>query len=118
MLNVCEAIELLNEQLNVLKRHIYVKRVQVKSYNDIKENLKVNELLLLVEFSENNKNKQQNEIQSAYFGQTCFSIFTACCYLKSPEGDLVKDSVTIVTESADHSRATAFSCVSKVVSFV
>lgn len=83
--------------------------MQLKHHNGLNENLYVNELLLLIDFSENYKNKQQNEIQWGYFGQSCFSNFTAYCYLKSPEGDLLKESVTVATESTDHCRATHFS---------
>ena len=45
--------------------------MQVKYYNDD----------YYKDFSENYKNKQQNEIQSAYFGQSCVRVFTVCFYL-------------------------------------
>ena len=108
-----EALALLNKQINILKKHIHVKRCQVKHYNELKQNLKPNEVILHVDFSENYKNQQQNEVQSAYFGHSSFSLFTACCYLKSTE--LIKESLVVVTESPDHSRITAYSCISKVV---
>ena len=99
-----EALVLLNKQIKILKKHIHVKRCHVKHYNELKQNLKPNEVILHVDFSENYKNQQQNEVQSAYFGHSSFSLFTACCYLKSTE--LIKESLVVVTESPDHSRIT------------
>ena len=59
----------------------------------------------------------QNEIQSAYFGNSIFSIFTACCYTKSmiDNGDgLKKESVVLISESKDHNRIAALACLKKV----
>ena len=36
-----------------------------------------NAILLLVDYAENYENKQQGDSQSAYFGHTLFSIFSA-----------------------------------------
>ena len=41
--------------------------------------LKQGDAILHVDYSESYKNKQ-DEIQSAYFGQSIFSLFTACVY--------------------------------------
>ena len=38
--------------------HIFIKRCQEKSYNDLKVNLKTNEIILHVDFNENYKNQQ------------------------------------------------------------
>ena len=79
------SIGLLDTTIQVLKWHLYVKRVQHKFYDDFKKNLGKNDLLVHIDYSESYENKQQREIQSAYFGQTTFSIFTACCYLHNNE---------------------------------
>ena len=62
------------------------------------------------------KNSQQNKIQSTFFGNSTFSIFTACCYTKSLDnGDLKRDFVLVVNESKEHNRAAALPCLKKVV---
>jgi len=71
--------------------------------------------LVHVDYSESYKNKQQNEIQSAYFGQSSFSLFTACVYHNDDNGNLVKRPICVVSESNDHSRAAALTCVDIVV---
>ena len=113
--SVENTICLLDTTIKVLKRHIYVKRVQYRYYDNFKKNLGKNDLLVHVDYSENYENKQQREIQSAYFGHTTFSIFTACCYLRNNEDKVICESVTITSELPDNSRAAAITCVLKVI---
>ena len=101
--------------MKTLKNHIHVKRVQFKYYNDAKANLAKNEILMHVDYSESYENKQQREIQSAYFGHTTFNIFTACCYLRDVENKVISESVTIISELSDHSRAAAITCILKII---
>ena len=55
-------------------------------------------VILSVDFSRNYDNKQLHEIQSAYFGHKCFTIFAAACYVHKdvvckgkPKFDLILD---------------------------
>ena len=47
-------------------------------------------LKLHVNYSEYYKDKEQDEIQSAYFRHNSFSIFTTCCYTQGIDGILLK----------------------------
>ena len=47
--DVEEAIELFNEQVKILKVHIFVNRTQNTHYNRLKENLKTNEFIIHVD---------------------------------------------------------------------
>ena len=41
-------------------------------------------------------------LQSAYFGNQCLIIFTACCYTKSPNNnDDRSNNIAVATESSD-----------------
>ena len=113
--SIDSAIRKFKSTITKLKHHMYVKHVQFNYYNNIKNNLGKSDLLVHVEYSESYENKQQHEIQSAYFGHTTFSIFTACCYLPDSEDNLVSESITVTRELPDHSRSTAIACVSKVI---
>ena len=64
--------------MEIIKRHIYWKREQVSSYNKQRNELKTGEAFIHVDYSESYNNTQQYEIQSAYFGQQNFIIFTFC----------------------------------------
>ena len=72
-------------------------------------------MLMEVDYIKSYKNAEQNEIQSGYFGHSCFSIFTACCYYRTEEGDLMTHPATITSESRNHSRIAAFSCVNNIL---
>ena len=102
----------------MLKRHLFTKRTQASAYNEVKDNLKQNDLLIHVDYSENYNNKQQWEIQSAYFGHASFSIFTACCYFKDESNAINKEAITVTSETSDHSRSASVSCLQKVIHFV
>ena len=110
-----DCVESWKESVKSLKQHIFRKRSQVASLIEAKSNLQEGQLLMQVDYSESYKNAEQNEIQSAYFGHSCFSVFTACCYYRAEEGELMKYPVTITSESSDHSRIAAFSCVNKII---
>ena len=91
-------------QIKVLKEHILVKRVQNDAYNKHKAKFSDGDLLVHVNFTESYRNHQQNEIQSAYFGNQSFSLFTSCCYFKGATSE--NKSVVMVTENSDHNRIT------------
>ena len=71
-------IEKWNSTILTIKKHIHQKRKQVASYNQQKLDLKPGEALIHVDYSESYNNSQQDEVQSAYFDQQNFSIFTSC----------------------------------------
>ena len=81
-IDVQEVSACFNAHVCTLKRHIHVKCIQHTVFNNVKTNLREKkEILIQVDCSENCTNKDQGQVQSAYFGQELFSIFTACCYL-------------------------------------
>ena len=77
-----DAVCIFKSQIRVVKEHIFVKRVQNDNYNRHKAELSNSDLLVRVDFAESYKNDQQNEIQSDYFGNQKFLLFTSCCYFK------------------------------------
>ena len=107
----------LKKSIVSLKSQIYSKRAQNRHYNLLKESLDHGQILVHLDYPESYKSSQQNEIQSAYFGNTIFKIFTACCYTKplDDDGDLKKDSIIVISEDKDHDRAAAITCVKKVI---
>ena len=57
------------ESVKSLKQHIFWKCSQAASLIEAKSNLLEGHLLMQVDYSESYKNAEQNEIQSAHFGQ-------------------------------------------------
>ena len=113
--DVEEGIELFNEQVKILKVHIFVKRTQNTYYNRLKQNIKTNEFIIHVDYSENYKGKKQDEIQSTYFGHNSFSVFTACCYTGGNDGTLLNENFIVKSEATNHSRIAAFSCINLII---
>ena len=64
-----------------MKTHAYNIYRQYSELKHLKKNLGKKDVILSVDFSRNYENKQLHEIQSAYFGHKCFTIFTAACYI-------------------------------------
>ena len=95
--------------------HFFVKRTQNPHYNRPKENLRINEFIIHVNYSENYKDKEQNEIQSAYFRRNSFSIFTACCYTHGIDGTLLNENFTFTSEATNHSWIAAFTCINLII---
>ena len=65
-----------------IKMYYFHERTQSSKYKKQIDELKDGEAIVHVDYSENYKNKQQNEIKFAYYGQEQFSLFTVCIYIK------------------------------------
>ena len=113
--DVEEVIELFNEQVNILKAHISVRRTQNTHYNRLKENLKANQFIIHVDYSKSQKDKEQDEIQSTYFGHNLFLIFMTCCYTRGIDGTLLNENFTVTSEPLEHSQIAAFSCINLII---
>ena len=109
-----DAIEMLKEEIAILKEHIHIKRRQVNVYQEMKTSLSSNNLMIQVDFAESYSNEQQDVIQSAYFGNQCFSIFTGSCYL-NVQRNIKNDNVIVVSKISDHDIVASMSCLEKVV---
>ena len=105
---------MLKEEAAILKEHIHIKRRQVNAYQEMKASLSPNDPMIQVNFAVSNKNEQQDAIQSAYFGNPCFSIFTACCYF-DVHRKIKNDNVIVITERSDHDKMASMSCLQEVV---
>ena len=92
----------LTEMFSTLKTHFFQKRVQSQAYRKHIDELADDEMLVHVDYSENYKNKQPNEIKASFHGQGQFTLYTACLYVKSGEEVVCKSFVLVTTEN-DHS---------------
>ena len=110
-----ELVNMFNTQMPVLKKHIFVKREQNTFYNNVKDNLEENEMLVHVDYSKHYSNKDQEEIQSAYFGHNTFSIFTTCFYFRGDDEVVVSKNITVTSNATDHSCIAAHTCTMKVI---
>ena len=75
--SVEEAVLLLKGKVQQFLIHVYIKRQQSKYFEQLKENVTEEKVLLQVDFAENYNMKEQDEIQKAHWNSTPLSIFTA-----------------------------------------
>ena len=54
-------------------------------------------------------------MQSVYFGQSSFSLFTAAVYHLDNNRNLVKRPVAVVSESSDHPQIAALACINFLI---
>ena len=114
-----DALTLWNSKVQRLKEHIFNKSQQQSKISYLKANIKVNNVLIHLDYSENYKSQDQNEIQSACFGQPSFSLFTACPYYRCSETKEIKTiPTTITSEASGKSRMALITCVKKVMDHV
>ena len=62
----------MKDNIKDIKMHYFCKRTQSNEYKKQIDELKDGEAIIHVDYSENYKNKQQNEVKSAYYGQEQF----------------------------------------------
>ena len=113
-LPLSDVLETVKEKINELKYHLFVRNEQYKIYNSLKLQMPENAILLHVDYAENYESKQEGESQSAYFGHTPFSIFTAAAYFKL-NGKMEKISIVNVSNAKDHSQIASHSCILKAI---
>ena len=87
-----------------LKLHYFTKKRQSKEYKTQIETLQLGEVTIHTDYSENYKNKQQNKIKSAFYGQGRFTIYTTCIYVNA-DGDA---KYALITLANDHSYNVTF----------
>ena len=80
--NVAEAVLLLKSKVEHFLIHVFIKRQQSKYFEQLKENVTDEKILLQVDFAENFNMKEQDEIQSAHWSSAPLSIFTAFVWSK------------------------------------
>ena len=82
-----------------IKMHYYRKWTQSKEYKKQIEEIKEGEAIIHVDFSENYKNKQQNKVKPAHYGQSQFSLYTVCIYMKEDKNVTCKSYVLVTQEN-------------------
>ena len=70
-IHVQEVSARFNAHVWTLKRHIHITHIQRTAFNNVKANLQEKkEILIHVDYSENYTNKNQSQVESAYFAVT------------------------------------------------
>lgn len=106
ILQIPKLIQLFEENLPEFKRHMYNVYHQQVAVNELKNKMAANEILIIIDFSENYVLKYcGEEVQAVHFGasQKQLSLHTGVYYIK-PEGSLkpLPNSFCTVSNNLDH----------------
>ena len=103
-----DVVATLNTMLLVFKRHFYNYVWQHREMKSMKSKvIGTSSAVIQVDFAENYKNRQQNEVQSAYFGQESFSLYTVVAWYEA-DGKVCSKSFCFVTDETEHSKFVAY----------
>ena len=114
------------DKIQMHKYNIYRQYSELKF---LKKKLKANEVILSLDFWKNYDNKQSYQIQSAYLGHECFTIFTAACNFSSIVGipgnsKIARESglkvvpITIVSNEIQHDGNVGFTNNNKLIEMI
>ena len=90
-----DIVQYLKSKFIKLKTHFYTKRLQSAKYSHMTKNIAEGEILIHVDYSENFKNKQQEEVKTAFYGQQQFSLYTACVYYYNKNHTSNEDKIKV-----------------------
>ena len=97
-----EAKDLMLSERIPLQEHLTRKQIMSHEYQNQRDNLGPDEIMIHVDFARNYANDQQNAVKSAYFGTKQFSLFTVVIYYKVGE-KTEKMSLCYITLVNQHS---------------
>lgn len=105
------------EQIKILNKHDFIAKKQSNHFKTQKENLTENEIIVLMDFSENLSFEIQDAIQSQYFSKSQCTLHPICIYYKVD--DKVKwKSLIVIAESLKHNVEAVYQFQCKLVEYV
>lgn len=119
--NVKELVEELNNRTEVYLKHAFNTNHQYKFLENLKKNLKTDEVFVVVDFSENYVCKYASEIQSVHFGASKkqISIHTGAFFYKDVTTSTIKCiSFSTVSECLRHDAAAIWAHMQPVLNLV
>lgn len=94
----------LNKQLPIYLRHVYNIWHQSSTFRTLKSKLEHNEIIIIVDFSENYVTKYHSEIQSVHFGASKkqITLHTGVFYHRHEEDKIKTTSFCSVSDYLEH----------------
>ena len=100
-LPVDEFIESLVDKLNKLTKQSFIAKAQSSYLKQCKEDLKDDEVVILLDFAENYKFVIQDEVQSYHWNQQSCLLHPVVLYYKN-NGILAEDSICFISDDLNH----------------
>lgn len=116
---LCTIDELLERLQNIIPKffkHYFTTNHQFKALSGIKNDLKQDEILLIIDFSQNYASKYSEEIQATHFGasKTQISLHTGGFYYRDKNGMLLVKTFATVSDCLRHDAAAIWAHLSPI----
>lgn len=112
-----EFIDLLCEKLQVLVQHDFIAKQQVLFMNQLKENLKVSEFLVTLDFSENYSMVVQDEAQSYHWAGGHATVHPFVIYYKK-NAKVAHTNFVIISDCLEHNTVAVYTFQKKLIEFL
>lgn len=103
--------------MKILNSHDFIAKEQSNFFKSQKENLNENEIIALMDFSENLAFEIQDAAQAYYYAKILCTIHPICIYYKK-NGELKQQSIIIIAESLSHNVQAVYLFQTKLVQYV
>lgn len=104
-------------QLLQLSRHDFIAKKQAEYLTDLKNRLRDDEIIALLDFSENHSFDVQYQIQTYYYNKPQCTIHPICLYYKE-NNEIKNKSIIIIAESTDHNINAVYLFQKKLVEYL
>lgn len=113
-----EYIEKLLSSLEELISHSFIAKQQGKFLQDKKANLKENEAILVLDFSQNYSYCIQDKVQGAYWSHESCSLHPAVLYTFSEKEEPIKSSMCVISDDLNHDVAFVYETQKVIVEHI
>jgi hypothetical protein len=104
----------MQKQVNDFAQHVSRVREQYQQVRLLKDNLKQNEMIVQMDFTENFSCRSLEEVQSAYWNQSMVTLHPIVAYHKH-EGDLKHTSFVVVSDEMSHSASSVCAFLDEII---
>lgn len=108
-------IMMMKKNLLEFREHTHRVDVQFKEVRNLKQSLPKDHVVCQMDFSENYKCSQAEEVQSAYFNQGMVTLHPVVAYYRTGEESLCHQSYVFVSDETTHNAATVLAIMQKLV---
>ena len=114
-----EFIENFSEQVHKLKKHSFTAKAQASFLKNQKATLGNDEIIILLDFTENYSYVLQDEVQSFHWNNNQCTLHPVVVYYKSPDTEnLCSKSICVVSDDKEHDVAFVYEVQVFIASFV
>ncbi|XP_061183299.1 uncharacterized protein LOC133191568 [Saccostrea echinata] len=116
--NIKSFLDFLNKQTEDFKGHVSRVSTQYEQIHALKGNLPQHNVVIQMDFAENYTCKSLEEVQSAYFNQTCVTLHPMVVYYPNSENTIEHKSIIVVSDEMGHNSTTVLTFIDKIMPII